>query len=329
MADLKTTYLGLPLKNPLVASSGPLTSTPESAERLEQAGIAAIVVKSIFEEQIRADVSDMYAALEGESSGFAMEYLRADLPAQHGPEKYLETLKEMRKRVKIPIISSVNCVEPAHWVNYARKIEDAGADALELNLYHMPVSPVETSEKVEARYAALVQAVMSVVKLPVSVKLSQHVTALMPFARVLDKTGMKGLVLFNRFLQTDVDIEKETTFFAPNYSTPAVLHEQLRWVAVLRDWVRCDLAISGGIHSGDDLVKSLLVGANVGCVCSALLIRRDFGAIREILCGLEAWMARKGYDSLADFRGKLRETDLHDGHGFERSQYIKAATSLS
>ena len=329
MANLKTTYLGLPLKNPLIVSSGPMTNTPDSVEKLEQAGAAAIVVKSIFEEQIRADVSDMYDALEGESSGFAMEYLRADLLAQLGPEKYLESIKEIRKRVKIPIISSVNCVEPAHWVNYARKIEDAGADALELNLYHMPVSPVETSEKVEARYAALVQAVMSVVKLPVSVKLSQHVTALMPFARTLDKVGVKGLVLFNRFLQTDVDIEKETTFFAPNYSTPDVLHEQLRWVAVLRDWVRCDLAVSGGIHSGAELVKSLLVGANVGCVCSALLIRRDFGVIGETLCGLEAWMARKGYGSLADFRGKLRETNLHDGRGFERSQYIKAATSLS
>jgi len=329
MADLKTTYLGLPLKNPLVASSSPLTNTSDSVEKLEQAGVAAIVVKSIFEEQIRADVSDMYAALEGEPSGFAMEYLRADLPAQLGPEKYLDTLKEMRKRVKIPIISSVNCVEPAHWVNYARKIEDAGADALELNLYHMPVSPVETSEKVEARYVALVQAVISAVKLPVTVKLSQHLTALMPFARVLDRAGVKGLVLFNRFLQTDVDIEKESMFYAPNYSTSAALHEQLRWVAVLRDWVRCDMAISGGIHSGAELIKALLVGANVGYICSALLVRPDLGAIREVLGGLEAWMARKGYGSLAEFRGKMRETDLQDGRGFERSQYIKAATRIS
>lgn len=329
MANITTTYLGLRLKNPLVASSSPLTNTPESVEKLEQAGVAAIVVKSIFEEQIRAEVSDMYAALEGEASGFAMEYLRADLPSQLGPEKYLETIREMRMRVKIPIISSVNCVEPAQWVNYARKIEDAGADALELNLYHMPVSPLETSDKVEARNAALVQAVMAVVKLPVTVKLSQHVTALMPFARVLDKAGVKGLVLFNRFLQTDVDIENESMFYAPNYSTPAVLHEQLRWAAVLRDWVRCDLAISGGIHSGDELVKALLVGANVGYVCSALLVRQDTAVIREILEGLEAWMTRKGYASLADFSGKLHETNLRDGHGFERSQYVKTATSLA
>jgi dihydroorotate dehydrogenase (fumarate) len=329
MGKLNTTYLGLELKNPLVASSSPLTNSPDSVEKLEQAGIGAIVVKSIFEEQIRSDVSDMYDALEGESSGFAMEYLRADLPAQLGPEAYLDTIRAMRKRVKIPIICSVNCVEAAQWVNYARKIEDVGADALELNLYHMPVNPNETSAQVEARYAALVESVMKVVKLPVAVKLSKHFTALMPFARVLDGLGVKGLVLFNRFLQTDVDIENETMFYAPNYSTPNILHEQLRWTALLRDWVRCDLAVSGGIHGGAELAKALLVGANVGYVCSALLVRQEMGVIREILDGLEAWMARKGYASLADFQGKLREIDQQDGHGFERSQYVKAATQLA
>ncbi len=329
MAELRATYLGLNLKNPLIASSSPLTNSPEGVERLEQAGVGAIVVKSIFEEQIRAETSEKYAALENEASGFAMEYLRADLPAQLGPEAYLGMIRDMRKRVRIPIICSVNCVEAAQWVTYARKIEDVGADALELNLYHMPVKPDETSLQVEDRNAALVEAVMKVVKLPVTVKLSQHFTALMPFARVLDAAGVKGLVFFNRFLQTDVDIEREALFYAPNYSTPGILHEQLRWVAVLRDRVACDLAISGGIHSGAELVKALLVGADVGYVCSALLMRPDLSVIREILAGLEAWMARKGYASLADFRGKLRETDLRDGQGFERSQYVKTATRLS
>jgi dihydroorotate dehydrogenase (fumarate) len=329
MANLKTTYLGLELKNPLIASSSPLTNHPDSVERLEQAGVSAVVVKSIFEEQIRADVSDMYEALEGDASGSALEYLRADLPAQLGPEAYLENIQEMRRRVRIPIICSVNCVLPDQWVNYARKIEDAGADAIELNLYHMPVDPNETSAQVEARNAALVRAVTGVVDLPVAVKLSQHTTALMPFARTLEGAGAKGLVLFNRFLQTDVDIEREAMFYAPNYSTPSVLHEQLRWAAVLRDWVRCDLAVSGGIHSGAELAKALLVGANVGYVCSALLVRQDAGVVREIVGGLEAWMARKGYAALADFRGKLRETNTQDGHGFERSQYVKSATQLA
>lgn len=329
MVSLKTSYLGLELKNPLIVSSNPLTNNVEAVARLEQAGAAAVVMRSIFEEQIRSDASDMYAALEGDTSGVAMEYLRADLPGQLGPEKYLEKIADMRKRVKIPIIASVNCVDASQWVTYARKIERAGADALELNLYHMPVDPDETADRVEARRMTLVKAVVAEVKLPVAVKLSHHYTTLLPFARMLDALGVKGLVLFNRFLQTDVDIEKETIFFATNYSSPKVLHSQLRWTAVLRDWVRCSLAISGGIHSGDELVKSLLVGADVGYICSVLHVRHDFAVIREILDGLAAWMERKGYNELSDFRGKLRETNLKDGCGFERSQYVKAAASIS
>ena len=329
MVNLKTAFLGLELKNPLVVSSGPLTNSVESVVRLEQAGAAAVVMKSIFEEQIRADVSAMYAALEGDSSGAAMEYLRADLPGQLGPEDYLAMIADMRRRVKIPIIASVNCIEASKWVTYARKIERAGADALELNLYHMPVDPNETADRVEARRLALVKAVVSEVKLPVAVKLSPHYTTLLPFARTLDASGVKGLVLFNRFLQTDVDIEKEAIFFAPNYSSPAVLHSQLRWTAVLRDWVRCSIAVSGGIHSSGGLVKALLVGADIGSICSVLHVRNDFQVIGEILDGLTAWMERKGYHALSDFRGKLRETNLKDGVGFERMQYVKAASQIS
>lgn len=329
MVNLKTSYLGLELKNPLVVSSNPLTNNVDAVARLEQEGAAAVVMRSIFEEQIQADVSDMYAALEGDTSGAAMEYLRADLPAQLGPETYLEKITDMRKRVKIPIIASVNCVEASKWVTYAKKVERAGADALELNLYHMPVDPDETSDKVEVRRMALVKAVVSEVKLPVAVKLSYHYTALLPFARMLDALDVKGLVLFNRFLQTEVDIEKESMYFAPNYSSPKVLHSQLRWTAVLRDWVRCSIAVSGGIHTGDELVKALLVGADVGYICSVLHVRHDLAVIREILDGLTAWMERKGYRAIADFRGKLRDTDLKDGCGFERSQYVKAAAQIS
>jgi len=329
MANLKTSYLGLELKNPVVVSSNPLTNSVDAVARLEEAGAAAIVMRSIFEEQIQSDVSDMYAALEGDTSMAALEYLRADLPGQLGPEKYLEKIAAMRKRVKIPIVASVNCVNAAKWVSYAKKIERAGADALELNLYHMPVDPNETSDKVEIRNAALVKAVMAEVKLPVAVKLSQHFTALMPFARMLDALGVRGLVFFNRFLQTDVNIENEALFYAPNYSSPKVLHSQLRWTAVIRDWVRCSIAVSGGIHSRDELVKALLVGADVGYICSVLHVRKDLGVIREMLNGLEAWMGQKGYGSLCEFRGKLRETDLRDGVGFERSQYVKAAAQIS
>jgi len=329
MVNLKTSYLGLELKNPLIVSSNPLTNNVEAVARLEQAGAAAVVMRSIFEEQIQSDVSDMYTALEGDTSGAAMEYLRADLPGQLGPEKYLDKIVEMRKRVKIPIIASVNCVEAAKWVTYAKKIERAGADALELNLYHMPVDPDETSDQVESRRMALVKAVLAEVKLPVAVKLSHHYTALLPFARMLDAVGVKGLVLFNRFLQTDVDIEKESIYYATNYSSPKMLHSQLRWTAVVRDWVRCNIAVSGGIHTSAELVKSLLVGADVGYICSVLHVRHDFGVMREILDGMAVWMESKGYSALSDFRGKLRETDLKNGVGFERSQYVKAAAQVS
>lgn len=329
MADLNTTYLGLKLKNPLVASSSPMTNQADSIARLEDAGVAAVVLRSIFEEQIRSEVSDMYKDLEGETSQFALEYLRADLPAQLGPENYLRKIEEIRKRVKIPVIASCNCLEKSAWVSYAKKIEQAGADALELNLYHMPVDPDETSGQVEARNLALVQAVVSQVKLPVAVKLSYHYTALLPYARKLDAIGVKGIVLFNRFLQTDVDINTESIFYTPNYTSPKVLHSQLRWTAVLRDWVKADIAVSGGIHSGDELIKAILVGANVGYICSVLHLHPDNArVVQSILNRISAWMDAKGYRDTAAFRGKLRETNLRDGKGFERAQYVKAATDI-
>ena len=159
--------------------------------------------------------------------------------------------------------------------------------------------------------------------------LSYHYTALLPSARILDAIGIAGMVLFNRFLQTDVDVEKETTFYSPNYTSSRVLHSQLRWTAIVRDWVKADLAISGGIHSGDDLIKALLVGANVGYIYSALQLTPNHErTVQQILSRLESWMRDKQYASLKDFRGKLRETNLSDGKGFERAQYVKAATSI-
>ncbi|HRR32560.1 MAG TPA: dihydroorotate dehydrogenase-like protein [Kiritimatiellia bacterium] len=330
MANLKASYLGLELKNPLVVSSNPLTDSVASVVRLEAAGAAAVVMRSIFEEQINADVAEMVESLEGDTSMAALEYLRADLPGQLGPEKYVDKLRAMRAAIKIPIIASINCVKAANWVSYAKKLERAGADAIELNLYHMPVDPDETAAAVEARRLAVIKAVVDEVKLPVTVKLSSHYTSLLAFARRLDAAGVRGMVLFNRFLQTHVNVETESIFYAPNFSSPSVLlHSQLRWTAVIRDWVRGSLAISGGIHSGEDLAKALLVGADIGYICSVLHVRHDLKVIQEILAGLSAWMDRKGYADLSAFRGKLRETNLRDGKGFERMQYVKAAAKVS
>ncbi len=297
-------------------------------EALAEAGAAAVVVKSIFEEQIRSDVSGMYADLKDETSGFAMEYLRADLPGRLGPEKYLKKIKAMHERVDIPVIASVNCFEAATWVDYARKIEDAGADALELNLYQMPVDPSQSSNAIEAKHVKMIETVTGAIGLPVTVKLSRHYTALFNFVQRLEGAGAKGVVLFNRFLHADINLDDESVCYVTNYSTPAVFPSQMRWAAVLRDMVGCDIAISGGIHTGAEMAKSLLVGANVGYVCSAILKSKDFNIIKTILGGLEDWMHSKGYVDIASFHGKLRETDLRDGAGFERSQYVKAATEL-
>ena len=324
MANTGTTYLGLNLKNPLVAGASTLTEHADSILRLEDAGIGAVVLRSMFEEEITADVADMYHELAYTETAFAMEYLRADLPARLGPEASLNRLAAIKKRVGIPVIASCNCLKKAQWVSYARKIEQAGADALELNLYRMPLDATKTSETVEARDLDTVRAVVEAVKIPVAVKLSPYYTALIPFAFALQQTGVKGLVLFNRFLQTDIDIDREKFFYRPDFTTPDALPLQLRWTAVLRNILRTDLALSGGIHSGRELIKSLLVGANVGYICSALYQNLDHKAlISGILSTLNGWMETKAYAGLDAFRGKLRETDLTDGEGFERNQYTK------
>lgn len=324
MADLGTTYLGLNLKNPLVASSCTLTEHEDAILRLEDAGIGAVVLRSMFEEEITADVAGMYNELAYTESAFAMEYLRADLPARLGPEASLNRIASIKKRVGIPVIASCNCLHKAQWVSYAKKIEQAGADALELNLYRMPLDATAASARVEVGDLDTVRAVTESVNIPVAVKLSPYYTALIPFAFALQQAGVKGLVLFNRFLQTDIDIDREGFFYKPDFTTSDTLPLQLRWTAVLRNILRTDLAVSGGIHTGRDLVKSLLVGANVGCICSALYQNQDHKAlIAGILETLTRWMETKAYTGIDAFRGKLRETDLTDGEGFERNQYTR------
>ncbi len=329
MSDLRTSYLGLELKNPVIVSSGPLTNSAESVARLAEAGAAAVVMNSIFEETIEADAAHMVDALLDDTSMAAMEYLVAGLPGQIVSEKYIEKLKAMRARVSIPIIVSINCVRADTWVPYAKKLEQAGADAIELNLYHMPVDPRESSEAIERRRLMLVKTVLSEVKVPVTIKLSKHYTSLLSFTRALDSVGVAGMVLFNRFLQTNVNPEDESIFYAPDYSSPKALHSQLRWTAIIRDWIRGSIAISGGIHTGEDLARALLVGADAAYIYSVLHLNNSFSVINEMLESLSTWMQRKGYERLADFRGKLRESNLKDGKGFERMQYIRASARVT
>ncbi len=329
MKRLKTSYLGLELKNPLIASSCPLTGTVAQARQLEEAGVGGIVMRSIFEEQIREDIAGMYDSLAEAGSSAALDYLRADLPMQLGPEKYIDTLRALRRELRIPVIASVNCIVADHWVAFARKLEQAGADALELNVYDIPEDPTADSAAVEARHIELTRAIKAEVKLPVAVKLCPFYTGLLHFAHSLDALGVEGLVLFNRFLQPDIDVERMRLSFEVHRSHPDDQRLPLRWVAMLRERVRCDLALSGGVHDAEGAIKALLAGANAVYLCS-VLYREPIGSLTpEILQGLQAWMKRQGFSSVDDFRSRLREINLGDGRGFERAHYVKTLSALS
>lgn len=323
MTDLSTNYLGLPLKNPLMAAASPWTAEVDSARELEAAGVAALVMRSIFEEQIRSDVADMYAALEYDLHPEALEYLRADLPMQMGSEDYLERLAAIKSAVDIPVIASINCINPDRWLQFARQVEAAGADALELNLYDIPDSSAVSGTSIEARHIELVETVVREVTLPVAVKIAPFYSALMNMAGKFVAAGARGLVLFNRFLQPDIDIEEMTLAEKTNYSRPGDMLLPLRWVALLRDQVECSLALGGGVHDAESLIKALLAGADGVQICSVLFLRPPGEAVPELLEGLEKWMTEKRFETLDAFRGRLSERNLSDRAGFERVHYVR------
>jgi len=292
--DLTSTYLGLPLKNPLVAPSCSLTGSPESARKIEASGFAALVARSIFEE---------------------------DLAKIH--DHHLENLRAIRAAVSIPVIASVNCRAHTSWGPFAREIESTGVAAIELNLYDIPEDPAETSAAIEARQLDLVRQVVSSTRLPVSVKLSPYYTALIPFCRSLQEAGVRGLVLFNRFMQPDINTETSHLRFNVNFSTSKDLRLPLRWIAILRDQLSIDLALTGGVHTADDAIQAILVGATVVCPCSVLYQRHDANPAGEILDGLKGWLARKGHQQVSEFRGSMRTQAFGDRTGFERTHYMK------
>jgi len=303
--DLTTRYLGLTLKNPLVASACSLTGSPEGARKIEAAGCAALVVRSIFEEQLPG------------AAGADPTAIRA----------HLDNLRAIRQAVSIPVIASFNCRAHGSWSAFAREIEAAGVAALELNLYDIPEDPTETSASIEARQIDLVRAVTAATRLPVTVKISPYYTALIPFCHGLQAAGAQGLVLFNRFMQPDINMETGHLRFNVNFSRREDLRLPLRWTAILRDALKTDIALNGGVHEADDALQAILVGANAVCVCSVLYQRHDANPVGEILDGLKHWLARKGYTDLDAFRGQMRTTDFGGKTGFERAHYVKTLSS--
>jgi dihydroorotate dehydrogenase (fumarate) len=330
MIDLTTHYLGLPLRNPLVVSPSPLGEDLASIVQMEEAGAAAVVLPSLFEEQINleGEYLDQSLSAGAESFAEASSYLPELDDYNLGPEGYLEHIREAKAAVHIPIIASLNGVSTGGWLHYAVEMEKAGADALELNIYYLPHSPAESGAEVERRYVDLVRHVKSAVRIPVAVKLGPYFSSTAHVARQLDQAGANALVLFNRFYQPDFDLDNLEVRPSLTLSTPEELRLRLHWVATLYGHLRCDLAITGGVHSATDVLKSMMAGAKVAMMTSALL-RSGVEYLGQVLSDLQAWMKDRGYRSIRQMQGSMSRRAVARPEAFERVNYLKVLSSYT
>jgi dihydroorotate dehydrogenase (fumarate) len=323
MIDLSTTYLGLRLSTPIVASASPLCRDLAKLRQMEEAGASAVVLHSLFEEQITLEneLLERYLTETGHASPEAASYF-PDLPSlEIGPKAYLDHIDRAKKELKIPVIGSLNGVSEGGWIHYAREIESAGADALELNIYLLPTGLETGSEEIEARYCDLVAKVKSQVHIPLAVKLSPFFTSTANMAWRLDQIGIHALVLFNRFYQPDIDIEALQVQRALSLSTPRELPLRLHWVALLSRRIRADLAITGGVHTAEDVLKGIMVGAQVTMMTSALLKHGIFH-LREVEHNLVDWMEEHQYESVDEMRGSMNALSVSDASALARTNYL-------
>lgn len=323
--NLNTTYLGLPLKNPLVASASPLSRTLDGVRQLEDAGVAAIVLHSLFAEQILM-AEHPFDTGSGTFNHALSHFPRWDRDPV-GPDGYLDEIRLAKRTVGIPIIASLNGTSPGDWTRYAHLIEEAGADALELNLYYIPTDPHLTSEAVEQMQIDVVREVRRSVQFPIAVKIGPFFSALPNMAQRLVQAGANGLVLFNRFFQPDLDLESRRSIMCPVLSSSDDLRLPLRWIALLYGTVSTDLALTGGVHTYEDVLKAMFVGANVTMLASELL-QNGTGRVGEILREMTGWMERHGPDSVVRLRGLARQFSSAEPAAFERGSYTKAVLSL-
>ncbi|MDR3461117.1 MAG: dihydroorotate dehydrogenase-like protein [Beijerinckiaceae bacterium] len=323
---LDTKYLGLALKNPLVASASPLNSKIDNLRRLEDAGAAAIVLPSLFEEQIEADAERHHARIDAyaESSPEALTYFPAAASGPYGigPERYLDLIRRGSEAVAIPIIASLNGSSKAGWIEYAKLVEEAGAAALELNMYHIPTNLAESGRDVETRYIEIVKAVCGSVGLPVSVKLTAYLSSIGHFAATLVENGAAGVVLFNRLLEPDIDVDKLSLTNILELSEPAELRLPLLWIAILSGRIPASLAASSGVATSNDVVKCLLAGADVVMTTSALL-RHDIAYMAKLVQGLRLWMDEREIASLGEMRGMLSWQRSRDPGAYTRANYLR------
>ncbi len=325
MLDLTTRYLGLNLRTPLVVSASPLSQEIADIRRLEDVGASAVVLYSLFEEQLHQESLelDFYLSEGTESHPESVNYFPEPSEFRLGPDEYLEHIRKAKAAVKVPIIASLNGNSVGGWIQYATQIEEAGADALECNIYWIVTDPETTAAEVEQHYIDIVQAVKSAVTIPVAVKVSPFFSNFANMAKRLDTARADGLVLFNRFYQPDIDLE--TLELDPHVllSTPQAMRLPLTWVGILHGRVKADLAATGGIHGAEDVIKLLLVGANVTMLCSTLL-RNGINQLRSIEQGVRQWMDAHEYESVQQMLGSMSQKNCSDPSAFERAQYMRA-----
>jgi dihydroorotate dehydrogenase (fumarate) len=327
--DLSTTYMGLKLKNPLVSSASPFTHRLDSMKRLEDAGLGAIVMHSIFEEQLAGEAFELeYLTTQGtESFAEALSYFPRPDSYVLGPEEYLKQIRSAKESLKIPVIASINGFTPGGWIEFARKMQQAGADAIELNVYFMATDPFQPGEMVERNYVEVLKTVRAQVKIPVAMKLSPYFSNMANIARRLDEAGANALVLFNRFYQPDLDLEKLEVWPHVELSTSSGLRLPLRWIAILYGRVKCSLAATTGIHTAEDVLKALMAGADITMLCSALY-QNGLSHVATVLKDLQNWMADHDYQSVEQLKGSMSQKSVAEPAAYERANYMKTLQSF-
>lgn len=325
MIDLKTKYLGLQLKNPIVPSASPLSRTLDSMKRLEDAGASAIVMYSLFEEEIVHEGAELdhYLHYGTESNPEALTYMPNAAEYNLEPDKYVDLLRKAKEALSIPVIPSLNGITDGGWIKYAKHFEDAGADAIELNVYYIPTDARLKSEDVEERYIDVLGAVKDSVKIPVAVKLSPYFSSLPNMAARLVKVGAKALVLFNRFYQPDIDLDRLEVAPGVTLSDSTANRLPMRWIAIFYGMLQADLAATSGIHTAEDVIKMVMAGADITMMCSALL-QNGPRHIEKILDDMNRWFEEHEYESVAQMKGSMSQKSVADPAAFERANYVKA-----
>ncbi len=319
MVNLETKYMGLRMRNPLIVSSSGLTNSVDKIKKAEANGAGAVVLKSLFEEQINYEIGDL---LKGNDYPEAEDYIR-NYARENNLQTYLDLISDAKKEVAIPVFASINCITASDWTEFAQKIEKAGADGIELNINIIPVDRHTTSQELEQRYVDIVSQVKKQINIPIAVKIGYHFTNLLRMLENLSANGASGIVLFNRFYEPDIDINNMEFTTAEVFSSPGDIRHSLRWVGMLSEKTNMiDISASTGIHHDTEFIKMILAGANTVQVCSSVY-KNGYGIISDIIEGLESWMQEKGFAKPDSFRGKMNYHRIKDPSIYERSQFMK------